>query len=126
MPRSPDGPMPRFPPHKLLKSFLPTTKPTLGELRMSRCFKALPLALALAALSIVTVSCGSSSNVPAQVRFVNAIQDTAQYGTALDIDVAGTKEFTDVPFPGFQPSSGYTKIVSGGSALQGIQTGTTI
>jgi hypothetical protein len=93
---------------------------------MSRCFKALPLALALAALSIVTASCGSSSNVPAQVRFVNAIQDTAQYGTALDISVAGTKEFTDVPFPGFQPSSGYTKIVSGGSALQGVQTGTTI
>jgi Domain of unknown function (DUF4397) len=93
---------------------------------MSRCFKALPLALALAALSIVTASCGSSSNVPAQARFVNAIPDTAQYGTALDIDVAGTKEFTDVPFPGFQPSSGYTKIVSGGSALQGIQTGTTI
>jgi Domain of unknown function (DUF4397) len=93
---------------------------------MSRCFKALPLTLALAALSIVTASCGSSSAIPAQVRFVNAIQDTAQYGTALDIDVAGTKEFTDVPFPGFQPSSGYTKIVSGGSALQGIQTGTTI
>jgi Domain of unknown function (DUF4397) len=93
---------------------------------MSRCFKALPLALALAALSIVTASCGSSSNVPAQARFVNAIQDTAQYGTALDIDVAGTKEFTDVPFPGFQPSSGYTKIVSGGSALQGIQYNTSI
>jgi hypothetical protein len=92
---------------------------------MSRCFKALPLTLALAALSIFTASCGSSSNVPAQVRFVNAIPDTAQYGTALDIDVAGTKEFTDVPFPGFQPSSGYTKIASGGAALQGIQTGTT-
>jgi hypothetical protein len=92
---------------------------------MSRCCKTLPLALALAALSIVTASCGSSSAIPAQVRFVNAIQDTAQYGTALDINVAGTKEFTDVPFPGFQPSSGYTKIVSGGSALQGIQTGTT-
>ncbi len=93
---------------------------------MSRCFKALPLALALAALSIVTASCGSSSNVPAQVRFVNAIPDTAQYGNALDIDVAGTKEFTDVPFPGFQPSSGYTKIVSGGAALQGIQYNTSI
>jgi uncharacterized protein DUF4397 len=92
---------------------------------MSRCFKALPLTLALVALSIVIGSCGSSSNIPAQVRFVNAIPDTAQYGTALDIDVAGMKEFTDVPFPGFQPSSGYTKIVSGGSALQGIQTGTT-
>jgi hypothetical protein len=92
---------------------------------MSRCFKALPLALALAALSIVTASCGSGSNVPAQVRFVNAIPDTAQYGTALDIDVAGTKEFTDVPFQGFQPSSGYTKIASGGAALQAVRTGTT-
>jgi uncharacterized protein DUF4397 len=92
---------------------------------MSRCFKALPLTLALAALSIFTASCGSSSHVPAQVRFVNAIPDTAQYGPALDINVAGTKEFTDVPFPGFQPSSGYTKIASGGAALQGIQTGTT-
>jgi hypothetical protein len=92
---------------------------------MSRGFKILPLALALAALSIFTAGCGSSNPVPAQVRFVNAIQDTAQYGTALDITVAGTKEFTDVPFQGFQPSSGYTKIVSGGSALQGIQTGTT-
>ena len=55
---------------------------------MFRCFKALPLALALAALSIFTASCGPnnpSDNIPAQVRFVNAIQDTAQYGTALDI-----------------------------------------
>ena len=92
---------------------------------MSRCFKALPLTLALVALSMVTASCGSSSNIPAQVRFVNAIPDTAQYGTALDIAVAGMREFTDVPFQGFQPSSGYTKIVSGGAALQGIQTGTT-
>lgn len=93
---------------------------------MSRCFKALPLTLALAAWSIVIGSCGSSSsNIPAQVRFVNAIPDTAQYGPALDISVAGTKEFTNVPFPGFQPSSGYTKIVSGGSALQATQTGTT-
>ncbi len=91
---------------------------------MSRCFKALPLTLALAALSIVTASCGSSNHVPAQVRFVNAIQDTVHYGTALDIDVAGTKEFTNVPFQGFQPSSGYTKIVSGGAALQGLQTST--
>ena len=91
---------------------------------MSRWFKDLPLPLALAALSILTASCGSSSN-PAQVRFVNAIQDTAQYGTALDINVAGTKDFTDIPFPGFQPSSGYTKIPSGGVALQGLRTGTT-
>ena len=91
---------------------------------MSRLFKAMPLTLALSALSILTASCGSSNN-PAQARFVNAIADTAQYGTALDIEVAGTKEFTDISFQGFQPTSGYTEIASGGSALQGIQTGTT-
>jgi Domain of unknown function (DUF4397) len=91
---------------------------------MSRLFKALPIRLALAALSIFAASCGSTST-PAQVRFVNAIQDTAQYGTALDIDVAGTKDFTDIPFQGFQPSSGYTKIASGGVAIQGLRTGTT-
>jgi len=91
---------------------------------MSRCFKALPRTLALAALSVFAGSCGSGSN-PAQVRFVNAIQDTAQYGSALDIEVSGTKEFTDIPFQGFQPSSGYTAIPSGGAALQGLQTGTT-
>jgi hypothetical protein len=91
---------------------------------MSRWFKALPLTLALAALIIISASCGSSST-PALVRFVNAIQDTAQYGTALDIDVSGTKGFTDIPFQGFQPSSGYTKIASGGVAIQGLRTGTT-
>jgi len=93
---------------------------------MSRGFKALPLTLALAALSIFTASCGSSSSsTPAMVRFVNAIPDTADYGTALDIDVSGTKEFTDIPFQGFQPSSGYTKIASGGVAIQGLRNGTT-
>ena len=107
-------------PNKLLESFLLTTKLTLGELRMSRCFKALSLTLALAALSIVTASCGSSTT-PAQARFVNAIQDTVHYGTALDIDVAGTKDFTNVPFQGFSPSSGYTNIVSGGAALRGFK-----
>jgi len=79
--------------------------------------------LALAALSIVTASCGSS-NTPAQVRFVNALQDTAQYGTALDINVSGTTAFTKVPFQGFQPSSGYTKIASGNGSIQGLETGT--
>jgi hypothetical protein len=91
---------------------------------MSRWFKALPVTLALAALSIVTASCGSSS-APAQVRFVNAIQDTARYGTALDIDVSGTKDFADIPFQGFQPSSGYTKVASSDVALQGLETCTT-
>jgi len=91
---------------------------------MSRWFQTLPLTLALAALTIVTASCGGSST-PAQVRFVNALQDTAHYGNALDIEVSGTKDFTDIPFQGFQPSSGYTTVASGGVAIQGLQTGTT-
>jgi len=91
---------------------------------MSRRFKILPLALALAVLSIVTASCGSSAT-PAQVRFVNALQDTAQYGTGVDINVNGTKEFTNVAFQGSQPSSGYTGVPSGGDTIQGFQTGST-
>jgi hypothetical protein len=89
---------------------------------MSRLLKALPLALALAALSIFTPSCGSST--PAQVRFVNALQDTAQYGTALDFEFNGTKEFTDIEFQGVQPPSGYTKVPSGGDSVEGLETGT--
>lgn len=89
---------------------------------MSRLLKALPLTLALAALSIVAASCGSSS--PAQARFVNAIQDTVQYGTGLDIEVNGTKQFTNVAFFGFLPSSGYTSIPAGGDTIEGLKTGT--
>ena len=40
-------------------------------------------------------------------------------------NVSGTKAFTNIPFQGFQPSSGYTAIASGGVAIQGLQTGTT-
>jgi hypothetical protein len=90
---------------------------------MSRWLKALPLTLALAALSIFAASCNSSS--PAQVRFVNAIQDTAQYGTALDIDFNGTKEFSDVGFLGYLPTSGYTSVPSGSDTIEGLETGTT-
>ena len=90
---------------------------------MSRLLKALPLALALAVLTIFAASCGS--NAPAQVRFVNAIQDTAQYGTGLDFEFNGTKYFTNVEFQGVQPASGYTKVPSGGNSVKGLETGTT-
>jgi hypothetical protein len=90
---------------------------------MSRLLKALPLTLALAALSIFAASCGSST--PAQVRFVNAIQDTAQYGTALDIDVNGTEEFPNISLFGFLPLSGYTSVPSGSGTIEGLETGTT-
>jgi hypothetical protein len=117
-------PRPGEPPNKLLKSFLLTTKLPLGEnLGMSRLLQALPLTLALAAFSFFAASCGSSST-PAQVRFVNAIQDTAQYGAGLDIEVNGTNDFTDIPFQGVQPSSGYTKVPSGAGSIEGVETGT--
>jgi hypothetical protein len=92
---------------------------------MSRLLKALPLALALAALTIFAASCGSSA--PAQVRFVHAIQDA----TALDIDVSGTnvtstQEFTDISFLSVQPNQpGYTSIPSGSDTIEGFLTGTT-
>ena len=95
---------------------------------MSRWLNALPFALVLAlilvALAIFAASCGSSGG-STQVRFVNAIQDTSQYGTALDIDFSGTKEFSKVEFFGYVPSSGYSSVPSGGAAIQGLEAGTT-
>ncbi len=92
---------------------------------MSRLLKALPLTLALAALTIFAAGCGSSA--PAQVRFVHAIQDA----NPLDIDVSGTnitstQEFTDLSFLGVQPNQpGYTSIPSGSDTVEGFLTGTT-
>src|ERR1039458_3032275 len=116
---------PAEPPNKLLKSFLSTSKMPFGESRMSHLLKALPLTLALAAVSIFAASCGSST--PAQVRFVHAIQDAG----ALDISVSGpnvpsTQEFTDISFLGVQPNQpGYTTLPSGSTTIQGFSTGTT-
>ena len=64
---------------------------------MFRLLKALPLTLALAALSFFATSCGSSSS--AHARFVNAIRNTAVYGTALMSKSTQRKIFTDVAFP---------------------------
>jgi uncharacterized protein DUF4397 len=111
-------------PHKLLKSFLLTTKRLLENLRMSRWLKAVSLTLALAALSVFATSCGSSNT---QIRFVHAIQDAG----ALDVDVSGpnvsnTPEFTNISFLGIQPNQpGYTSIPSSTNAIEGLLTGTT-
>ena len=86
---------------------------------MLRLLRALPLALALAALSLFVSSCGSSNS--SQIRFVNAIRDSG----ALDIEVNSSKIFTDVTFFGYQPSSGYTKVSSGSVTVAGLTTGTT-
>jgi hypothetical protein len=80
---------------------------------MPRWLQVLPLALALAALTLLA-SCSSSGQ--AKVRFVHAIQDAG----ALDIDVygtndgAGTIEFSDISFLGVLPAQpGYTTLDSG-------------
>ncbi len=89
---------------------------------MFRLLKALPLTLALAALSIFATSCGSSSS--AQARFVNAIQNTVVYGNGLDVEVNGTKKFTGVTFPNASAST-YTSVAAGSDTILGLQTGTT-
>src|ERR1700676_3169987 len=94
----------------------------LLEKNMFRLLKALPLTLALAALSFFAASCGSGSQ--AQIRVVNAIPDSPTAG--LDVDVNGTKITTAaLAFPGFQPASGYTKVKAGSDTIQAFDTGTT-
>src|SRR6266849_450465 len=89
---------------------------------MFRLLKALPLTLALAALSFFAASCGSGSQ--SQIRVVNAIPDVPN-NTPLDLDVNGTKVITALAFPNFQPSSGYTKVASGSVTIAALDTGTT-
>jgi hypothetical protein len=56
------------------------------------------------------------------LRFVHAIQDAG----ALDIDVNGTQDFTDISFRGVLPNQpGYTSIPSGSDTMEGVLTGTT-
>lgn len=87
---------------------------------MLRLLKALPLALALAALIFFAASCGSSSQ--SQLRVVHAISD----GPALDINVNTTKAFTNIAFEGVQPAPpAYTKVASGSDTLEAFDTGTT-
>jgi len=86
---------------------------------MLRLLKALPLTLALAALSVFVTSCGSGNST--QIRFVHAIRD----GGPLDIDVNSTKIFTDIQWFQYQPSAGYTKASSGSVTVEGLATGTT-
>jgi hypothetical protein len=86
---------------------------------MFRLLRTLPFIMALAALSLFVSSCGSSNS--SRIRFVNAIRDSAP----LDIEVNSSKIFTDIPFPTYQPSSGYTKVSSGSVTVAGFTTGTT-
>jgi len=90
---------------------------------MLRLLKALPLTLAIAAVIIVATSC--SSNNGTKARFVNAIQNTAQYGAgnggALDVEVNGTQQFTNVQFANPSAST-YTPIPSGNVTFEGFES----
>jgi hypothetical protein len=81
---------------------------------MLRVLKVLPLLLAIAALSIVATSCSSGNTT--QARFFNAMPNTADYGPgnggAMDVEVNGTQQFTNVTFPSVSAST-YTNIPSG-------------
>ncbi len=90
---------------------------------MRRLLKALPLTLAIASLCLLGIfaaSCGSNNT---QARLVDAISD----GPALDVDVNGTRVFTDILFSTpVQPlPPAYSSVPSGTVTLQAVNTGGT-
>jgi len=87
---------------------------------MSRMLPALPATLALAALSIITISCGSINL--AQVRVINAIPDSGP----TDIYFNGTRIIPDLTFDTVQPNTTpatYFSISSGSNTIQGFLPG---
>ncbi len=89
---------------------------------MSRFLKVLPLplafvTLALAALSLLFTSCGSSN---AEARFVNAISDA---GT-LEIEFNGIEEFASVAVNTASGST-YVGVPSGSDSVEGLPEGST-
>jgi len=95
-------------------------------MKMSGLWKALPLALTVATLSLVTASCNSSTSTSgqAQVRVINAVPD----GPALDIDFNATKIFSNVTYGTAQPDTtpaSYLTVPSGSLKVQGFATSTT-
>jgi hypothetical protein len=88
---------------------------------MLRWLKALPLALALAALIVFATFAASCGSTNSQARFVNAISDDT---ISLDIEFNGTKAFGGVgPFTA--SGSTYVSIPTGSDKIQGFASGTT-
>lgn len=85
---------------------------------MPRMLRTLPCALALTALSIFTLACGSSSST--KFRLVNAIPNAPQ---ALDVLIDGKVVQTAVQFD--TAPSAYLSVSSGSRHLQVFPTGTT-
>jgi hypothetical protein len=76
------------------------------------------LALALAALSVFTASCGSSS---AKFRMFYAVPN----GVGVDVLIDGKAVETNVSVNSVTPSSGYLSVSSGSRHVQVFPTGTT-
>ena len=90
-------------------------------MKMAGWLKALPIALAVAALSVITASCGAN-NGQAQVRMINAVADSQP----LDIFINGAKAFANLAFTGVMPNSSpatYAAVQAGGAAIRGFPTG---
>src|ERR1039457_7268884 len=90
-----------------------------------RLFQVLFLVLAIVALGLFAISCGSKS---AQYRVVDTIAGLT-YNLDIDVNVASpsttTATFSNVAFGSVEPSSGYKKIGTGSDPIVAFQTGTT-
>jgi hypothetical protein len=97
---------------KLLKSSWFSPRLPLGE-EMLHCWRVLPALLAVASLSLFSLSCSSNGN--SEVRFVHAVQDA----TALNVDINGKPEFDNISFLGVLPNQpNYTSVPSGSDTLE--------
>lgn len=88
-------------------------------MKMSGWLKALPIAFAVAVLSVVTTSCASNH---AQLRVINAASDS----TPVDIYANGTKIFSNLAFTGVLPNTNpatYLAVTAEGTAIQGYPAG---
>jgi hypothetical protein len=87
---------------------------------MLRVLKALPLTLALASLAIFAASCGSGNS--AKIRVVHAIADAG----ALDVDINGVKEVTDITFDSVMPTPpSYVSVPTGSDTIEAFVSGNT-
>jgi len=94
---------------------------------MPRLLKALPLMLAIGALSIVTTGCGTGNS---SVRVVNAIPNVGgNGGISLDVYFNGTKDCPGLGFPDVYPApttpASYTSVPSGKDTIQAYDANTT-
>jgi hypothetical protein len=99
---------------------LSAAKTALVENAMFRWLKPLPLTVAIAALSIITVGCATN---PAKGRFLNALQNTNAYGgvgSTIDVKINQTKIFSSLGFA--SPSSIYTTIATGNDTFEGYES----